>query len=364
MAATTQRLSVFSFITGVQLAALISAPIVAHADTTGLLKAAANGSAESRYAAIDDLGERHESPESVVPALANLLKDSDAKVRWRSARSLGDYGPQAQPAVSKVRALLTDKDPIVQHHAAIALGKIGDRSDETIDALVKTVTVPDGRVARAAIVALRHLNPDPQHVMAVLDQMLLSEDHVIAAHALEAAVERGAKAVPMLNAALKRPKTAYLACAAIEQIGPEAAETVPALTELLGDTKHSQLLIQALLALASIGPKAQSASPQIVDLLEHQTDATVPVAAAYALGAIGAADADQALRNAASKPNPFLQMVAAWSLAKVHPDDPALQQQAMQKLQAGIKSKDPAIQAAAEHGMKLLESPVKQAAAK
>jgi HEAT repeat protein len=109
-----------------------------------------------------------------------------------------------------------------------------------------------------------------------------------------------------------------------------------------------------LLALASIGPAAKSASPQIIHLLEHPTDATVPVAAAYALGSIGAADADKPLRAAAAKPNTMLQMIAAWSLAKIHPEDSQLRQQAMEKLQAGLKSNDLAIRAAAEKGLEML----------
>ena len=363
MAVIVQRLSAIPVLIVLGLAALVTTLGCAQqTDTAGLLQSAADGTADARYAAIDDLGERHEAAETVVPELVKLLKDADPKVRWRSARSLGDYGELAQPAVGELRALLSDEDLIVQYHAAVALGRIGDRSDETIDALVTAVTTPDGRVARAAIAALRTLNPDPKHVVAALDRLLSSDDPVVVAHAIEAAVERGASAVPVLSEALKRPKTVYLACAAIEQIGPDAAGTVPALTELLGDTKHSQLMIQTLLALASIGPAAQSASPQIIPLLEHATDATVPVAAAYALGSIGAADGDAALRTALTKPDPFLQMVAAWSLAKIHPDDPQLNQQAAEKLQAGLKSDDPAIQAAAEKGLKMLQPPAKQAA--
>ena len=364
MATIAKPVSIFPLLVIFVSALAIKPDIALCAETTAVLKTAVSGAPDARYAAIDDLGELHESAESVVPALANLLKDKDPKVRWHSARSLGDYGPLAKPAVGELRALLSDKDRVVQHHAALALGKIGDRSDETIDALVKTVTVPDERVARAAITALRHLDPDPKRVIAALDQLLSSEDQVIVVHALEAVVERGAKAVPVLNEALKRPKTAYLACAAIEQIGPDAAGTVPALTKLLGDTKHSNLLIQSLLALASIGPAAQPASPKIISLLEHPTDATVPVAAAYALGSIGAVDADKALRKAVSSKNALLQMVASWSLAKIHPDDAQLKQHANEKLQAGLKSKDPAIHAAAEKGLALLEPPVKQAAAK
>jgi HEAT repeat protein len=352
------RLSAISVLVILGLAALTATPSFAQqTDTTSLLQTAANGAAQERYVAIDRLGEHHEEADVVVPELMKLLKDPDAKVRWRSARSLGDYGAEAQAAVPELRSLLHDKDPIVRYHAAVALGRIGDRSDATIDALVGAITSPDGRVARAAIEALRNLKPDPDRVMAVFEQVLTSNDHAVVAHALAAVVERGGKAVPVLNAALKRPRTAYLACAAIEQIGPDAAGTVPALTELLGRTKHSQLLIQALLALASIGPAAQSASPQIIPLLDDPTDATVPVAAAYALGSIGATNADAELQRAMTKPNPFLQMVAAWSLAKIHPHDAQLKQQALDKLHAGLKSDDPAIQAAAKKGLNLLGEP-------
>lgn len=343
--------------------ALMTSPGLAQpADTASLLKTATNGSADARYEAIDDLGERHEAAETVVPQLAKLLHDSDPKVRWRAARSLGDYGEKAQPAAVALRELLNDKDPVVRYHAAVALGKIGDSSDETVDALVAAVTAKDARVARAAIAALRNLNADPKHVVAVMDHILASDDHAAVAYAIEAAVERGAKAVPVLNEALKRPNTAYLACAAIEQIGPEAADTVPALTDLLRETKHSRLLIQGILALASIGPAAQSASPQIIELLEHPTDETVPVAAAYALGAIGAEDADKPLREAASSSNEFLQMVASWSLAKIHPDDAALKKKAVEELKAGLKSDDLMIRAAAEKGLERLEPQANQAA--
>lgn len=326
-------------------------------DTASLLRTATNGTGQARYAAIDDLGEQHEAAATVVPVLQKLLADDDAQVCWRSARSLADFGEEAQPAVPALRTLLGQSDPIVQYHAAVALGRIGDRSEATVHALVAVATAQDARAARVAIAALRRLKPAPEQVVAALQKALASDDKAVVVHALEAIVERGADAVPFLNEALKQPETAYVACSAIEQIGPDAAGTVPALTELLGSTKHSHLMVQTLLALASIGPAAQSASPQIIPLLEHPTDTTVPVAAAYALGSIGAADADEPLRRAMSKPNEFLQMVAAWSLAKIHPDDAQLKQQAVEKLQAGLKSDDPAIQAAAEKGLKLLESP-------
>lgn len=347
-----------SVVIGLALAAVITAPTVGQpADTTDyLLDKAQNGSGKTRYEAIDDLGESAEAADRVVPVLTEMLQNSDPQVRWRSARSLGDYGEQAQSAADELRGLLGDENGIVQYHAAVALGKVGDSSDETVDALVTVVTHPDGRVARAAIASLRNLNPDPKHVVKVLDAIMASDDHAVVAHALEAAVERGKGAVPVLKEALKRPRTVYLACAAIEEIGPDAAGTVPELTELIGETKHSQVLIRALLALAAIGPAAESATPKIIPLLDSKTDTTIPVAAAYALGAIGAKNADAELEKAMAKPNPFLEMVAVWSLAKLHPDDAKLRQQAIDKLQAGLKSDDVGIRVAAQKGLKKLDA--------
>lgn len=327
------------------------------ADIAGMVERATSGTSQERYVAIDDLGEHHESAETVVPALQKLLGDKDPQVQWRSARALGDYGDLAKTVAPELRKLLGNADPIVKYHAATALGKLEDRSDETARALAKLVTNKDGRVARAAIAALRKLNPDPKLVMDTIQQVMESDDEAVQLFALEAVVARGAAATPILIEALQRPQTAYLACTAIQQIGPAAKETVPAISTLLTKTKHSQLQIAALLALASIGPAAQPAEGQIETLLKTSQDATVPVAAAYALGSIGAKNADATLRAAMMKENSMLQMLAAWALAMLHPEDQASMKQAVDKLTDGLGSNDAAMRMAAVRGMRKLNAP-------
>jgi HEAT repeat protein len=326
-------------------------------DKAALIKAAISGEGQARYTAIDDLGEHHTDAAGVVPELQKLLADKDAQVRWRSARALGDYGAQAMGAAPVLRNMLNDSDPIAQYHAAVSLGRIGDKSDETIHALIVSATSNDKRIARAAIAALRALELDRDHVMQILGEVLKSDDHAVVVHAMEAIVERGAAGAPTLIAALKNPQTAYLACTAIEHMGPDAAATVPELTKLLTATKHSKLLIQALLALASIGPAAEAASPTIVPMLQWKDDATVPVAAAYALGSIGAKNADAPLRAAMENGNPFLQMIAAWSVAKLHPDDQSALKTAVAMLVQGFKNNDPAIRTAAAKALQKLQAP-------
>ena len=322
-----------------------------------LVKSAESGSKDVRYTAIDDLGERHEHAAVAVPALMKMLTDSDPQIRWRTARTLGEYGELAKEAGKGLRKQLGDGDPIVQYHAAIALGKLEDPSDETVAALIDAATSKDPRVARAAISAIRSLKPGPKRVAEVLGKALKSNDKAVTLHAMEAIVEEGAMHAPFLKEALNNPDTAYLACTAIEQIGPDAAPTVPELAAILGKTKHSQMLIQTLLALASIGPAASSAAPQITPLLENADDATVPVAAAYARGSIGAENTDAELKRAAAKSDPFLQMMSTWALAMRHPDDMELKKAAIEKLAQGLKSDKVGLRNAAAKSLQSLKAP-------
>ncbi len=327
-----------------------------------MLKSAASGSKQERYTAIDDLGERHAHADQVVPKLVPMLADKDPQIRWRTARTLGEYRGQAKVAVEGIRKLLGDKDPIVQYHAAVALGKLEDTSDETIEALVNVATSKDRRTARAGIEAIRHLKPGPKRVAEVLGKALKSGDPAITVQALETIAAEGKKALPFLKEALKNPDTAYLACAAIEQIGPDAADTVPELTKLLEKSKHSQMQIQLLLAVASIGPDAASAEPEIKSLLESSKDFTVPVAAVYALGSIGAKNSDEDLKRAAKKDDQFLQMMAMWAIAKLHPDDQVATKAAIEKLTQSLKSDKVAVRGAAAKSLQSLHAPPEEIA--
>jgi HEAT repeat protein len=346
-----------SAILGCFVVMCVVCPAVAVETTAQTLEAAKSKDTKTRYTAIDDLGERHEQASQVVPELTKMLQDNDPQVRWRTARTLGEYGELAKSTADGLRKLLGDNDPIVQYHAAIALGKVEDKSDETVEALVVAAGSNDPRVARAAIAAIRNLHPGPKKVAEVLGKALKSNDHALKLNALEAIVEQGSNATPFLKEALKNPETAYLAATAIEKIGPDSAETAPDLAAILGKTKHSKMLIQTLLALASIGPAAAPTSAQITPLLESSTDATVPVAAAFALGSIGAKDSDSALKAAAKKDNPFLQMMAVWAIAKVHPEDEAATKAALEKLTQSLKSTDPAIRGTAAKSIFSLHAP-------
>ena len=328
------------------------------ADTGQLLDQARQGQPAERYAAIDELGHRAQEATAVVPPLVKLLKDKDVQVRWRAARSLGDFAAMATSAVPALQKMLLQDEPVARLHAAAALGRIGDKSPATVDALMKQVTSDEPRVARVAIAALRTLQPGTQLVVGALAKALESNDKAVTSHAIEALVESGPAAVPLLKDALQKTSTAYVACVVISEIGPDAADTVPELTELLAKTTHSKLRIEALLALAKIGPPAKPAAATVLPLLDYQGDVTLPVAAAFVLGSIGATDAvDQLQAAAAEQDKPFLSMVATWSLARLNQSSEADLKRAVDRLTHGLGSNDPMIRAAAAECLRLLEPP-------
>ena len=232
-------------------------------DLAKLLEAASSGSGQERYTAIDDLGERAAESTWSCPILIDNLDESDPQVVWRSVRALGDYGEEAVAAAPKLRELLDNEDPDCAVPCRHRAGKVGDQVGGN-----GRCAGEGGRQLGCARFAGRgdrdqDIAPRAAKWCQALKKALAASDSAVAHYAIDAIVEHGAEAVPLLNESLKDPATAYLAAAAAEQIGPDAAGTVPALTAVLGKTKHSQLQIRVLLALGRIGPAAKSAEPQI-----------------------------------------------------------------------------------------------------
>ena len=61
--------------------------------------------------------------------------------------------------------------------------------------------------------------------------------------------------MPALIKALENERAAYWACLVLRDIGPQAKDAVPALTNLLAD-KRPEIRREAILALAEIGVSA------------------------------------------------------------------------------------------------------------
>ena len=149
--------------------------------------------------------------------------------------------------------------------------------------------------------------------------------------------------------ALNGDKAAYWACLVLRDIGPDAKDAVPALTEALG-SKQLQVPREALLALAAIGPPAASAVPRIAAMIDdglHRTAAT------YALGAIGKipADIEAKVRANAESQDKLLSTASLWTLARLHPEDKEIRRKVTERLVQRLKEQDPNVRAWAAQGL-------------
>ena len=284
---------------------------------------------ELRIQAIDAIAKMGPRGRTAVPGLSKaVLLAGDSETRWRAARTLAAIGTDAGPSVPALMQALQDKDPMVRAYAAHALGKIGTASKEAIPELMRRAMDPNRIVSREAQNALLSLKAPPEAMLPLLFKSLEDAEPIGVIAAMGYLTAQGKSIVPKLSEALENEQVSFWACLVIEQIGPEAKETVPQLTNCL-ERSEPELRIGALMALAAIGAEAKSAQVKVMELLKQETMAGIQIAAAYALGRIGDEQAQVALEQAANSKDLFLQLVAFESLIKLNPNDRAMVERAI-----------------------------------
>lgn len=349
-----------------QLIALVLLPVLfsasllcgAEEDLKKLIDGAGSKDRETCLAAIDGLGELGAGAADAVSALVAAMQRPDAEIAWHACRTLGDIGPKASAAVPALTKALQHENAKVRGYAAFALGRIGASAGPSVDKLIETAFDKDPLVRRAAMRAVRAIDPPPEKTLPLVVKLLEEGDPALVVQVLHSLAEQGKDAVPRLRAALKHERAAYWACLVIADIGPDAAETVPELTDVL---RHADpdVRLQAALALGAIGHAAQAAAPAMVNVLEKDEFSHVRLAAIYALAemrAEGDTD-DQALERLTKNDDQFLRMLSSWALARLHPDDPAVVKRAVEQLVAGLESDDNGVQSAAGRALVDLKAP-------
>lgn len=334
-------------------------PAAAIGDLVKKLGAVADSN--ERVVVIDEIGAIGQNARPALDGLVAAFADADPRVRWHAARAVGLIGEDARSAIPQLLTLLTDADPIVVTQAAAALGSIrGDDGREqipdadaaayatVIDPLAKTAVHPDGRARRASVRALRRYTTLADMGPIVSKQLADADPGVLMA-AMQTLADMGDDAVPFLIEAIKDPKSRYWAEVALAELGPDAAPATKVLAELAAEGATEERL-QAILSLASIGEPAAAAAPVVVEALESD-DAALRLPAAFALGRLKAAAGDESLKKIAAGNDSFLGGVAAWALARIHPDDTSLVDAAVVRLRKGLSDPDPEARAASVNGL-------------
>lgn len=111
------------------------------------------------------------SPCVVVPMLKDALRDGDAHVRIAAATTLGTLGGEAHPAIPQLVRSLADVNMIFSRLAAQALSRIGRRA---VRALIAALLNPDSNVRREAAWALGQIGPAAAEALPALEAALAS----------------------------------------------------------------------------------------------------------------------------------------------------------------------------------------------
>ena len=316
----------------------------------------------TRVLTLDEIGAFGSKAKVALPDILAMTSDPEPRVRWHAARTIGLIGEDAVSAIPTLIKLLQDEDPITVAQAAAAIRHIhaDDERTDTQDQdaalyqaavapLVATTLHPDARARRAAVRAVQTLHADSETLAGLLAKVLADSDPAVILPALHTLADMGDEAVPVLIEALKVPGARYWAAVALAEIGTEAAPATDQLTMLAKDGEPEERM-QAMLALAAIGPPATSAAPVLMEALSSD-DGSLRFAAVFALGSLRAEAADAVLHKAADDPDDFLAEVAAWALAKIHPDDAEIRERALERLRAGLASELPKVRAASTSGL-------------
>ena len=298
--------------------------------------------------ATDLIGRLRGQGRAALPDLIKLTADADPRVRWHAARSIGLIGEDAVSSIPVLLSLLQDADPVVATQAAAAIGHIREDDDhgslsevekelyaDAVTQLVGTLVHNDARVRRACLRSLQSLNPAPEQLMPIVDAVFASQDPATILPVMESIADMGGEAVPFLIDRLKLPQGRFWASVAITEIGPSAAGATQALIEALSESALDEQLHE-IFALASIGEGAQSAGEALVTLYSDG-DSSLQGPILYAIGKLKFRDAESLLMQIVSEETP-LSATAAWALAKIKPDAPALVKDAVERMRAQCQS--------------------------
>ncbi|MEW6542200.1 MAG: HEAT repeat domain-containing protein [Nitrospirota bacterium] len=223
----------------------------------------------------------------VTAAYLPALADRDPQVRRKACAVLAGLGPVAKPAVPALIAVLQDQDDLVRDRAVRALGSIGIPAGLVLPALTQALQDKAWQIRYAAVTEFAFSTAAPDAALPALTHLLHDENKSTGALA-QSAVDRAkrdrqsevASFTSMLQLGQSRPYVLHQ----LAKLGPEAAESVPALIPILKDevALHRYLAAEAL---GAIGPSAKDSMPALNELLEDD-DPVVRDSAAEALKAI------------------------------------------------------------------------------
>jgi HEAT repeat protein len=174
----------------------------------------------------------------LVKALTEIYEDPDmeAYTRSQAVEALGTMAATSAEALQVIIAASADNDQGITTSALIALGTLGPVSPDILPALKKALSRSNDFIQMAAAEALGSFGPGAAETIPTLITMIKSPKQVSLARlgavsALGGIGQASPEVVSTLAGALKTAPAE--AAAALEQLGPAARSSVPALIQAL-----------------------------------------------------------------------------------------------------------------------------------
>jgi HEAT repeat protein len=226
---------------------------------------------------------------SALPSLLQALTHQDARIRGGAAEVLKEFGEPAKVAMPALLARLRDESAAVRVRAATALGVLGQENLTVVKALVTALSDGNSDVRGAAAESLGRLGPAAKAAVAVLPRVLFDTVPAVRVRAAKAVWKisgESASVLPVLAEALRDRNVGWQAAFVIGEIGPPAAESVPALIEALKQEQVPRPLRTPPSSALALGRVGTAAVPRLIDTLKDSR-ASVRTSAVIALGLVG-----------------------------------------------------------------------------
>jgi HEAT repeat protein len=279
--------------------------------------------------------------EPAMPVLIELLHDNDKGLRQTAAYSLSRRGPAARAFIPALIEALRLPEREAREHIAAALAGAGA---EAVEPLIRALRDRDPKVRGGAARALETMGAQAKDAVPALIAALSDEEPPD-----DPKAERGPSFDFWQREGEPHPSGYY---SALRAIGSPA---VPAmLAQLSAPARRAPAL--ALRALGFLGNDAKTAVPRLIGLL---SDPDLRGEAASALGGIGARDAIPSLITSMKDPDSGFRARAAEALGRIgwerqaaQYSSPTIARGAIRPLALALKDSDPRVRAAAARALK------------
>jgi HEAT repeat protein len=262
------------------------------------------------WASADMLREHYpEAARSIVPLLAERLKDDAPEVRSRAAHSLHVLGPLAEEAIPEMVDALSDR--AVTGSIALALGRHGSRARRAVPAMVELLRERNAQSETSIVRALGEIGPDARAAVPVLRDLLerncrrlekldgtaphqgrpshndfwACEQIVIALGRIGIADDEEARQWLVRATRLSWPDIRSAALWALVVTDHDADELLPLLVEALQEP-YSRMRLTAAWGLGRLAIRNEVTVPLLTQALADE-DPLVRTVAARSLGAFG-----------------------------------------------------------------------------